>query len=45
MTLKAGEKLNLRYGVAAWDGQADAGTIDMLYRKWVQLVPHKAKEQ
>ncbi|MCY2953214.1 MAG: PmoA family protein [Planctomycetota bacterium] len=44
MTLKAGEKLKLRYGVAVWDGEVDAKTIDALYQKWVQMVDRTKKE-
>jgi len=44
LTLKANEKLSLRYGVAVWDGQVDANAIDTLYRKWVQMVDRTKKE-
>jgi hypothetical protein len=37
MTLKAGEPLKLTYGVAAWDGHADAAEIEKTYQWWVKL--------
>jgi hypothetical protein len=39
LELKPGEELDLRYGLAAWDGPTDAKTIDALYRKWTELRP------
>lgn len=37
MELKAGKTLDVRYGVAAWDGRQDAAVIERVYRKWVAL--------
>ena len=34
LELKAGETLDLRYGLAAWDGKVDAKQIEELYEKW-----------
>jgi hypothetical protein len=31
--------LELRYGVAAWDGEIEPAQVEMLYRKWVSLQP------
>jgi LacI family transcriptional regulator len=31
--------LDLRYGVAAWDGSIDAQGVETLYRKWLALEP------
>jgi len=39
LTIKAGEPLVLRYGVALWDGQAEPARIEKLYRKWLELAP------
>jgi hypothetical protein len=36
-TLKAGEPLNLRYGVAAWDGKIDATKVEKTYQQWLSL--------
>ncbi|MHC4442672.1 MAG: DUF6807 family protein [Planctomycetota bacterium] len=33
----AAKPLQLRYGVALWDGHVDAATIEKLYQKWVGL--------
>jgi len=33
--LKAGQSLELRYGVAAWDGKADSAEIEKAYQKWL----------
>lgn len=35
--LKAGEPLNLCYGVAVWDGQIDAAQVDQACRQWQEL--------
>jgi hypothetical protein len=37
MVLKAGEKLDLRYGVALWDGEVTAEQVEALYGKWREL--------
>ena len=37
LVLKAGAPpLNLRYGIALWDGEVDQQVIERLYAKWVQ---------
>lgn len=36
-TLEAARPLELRYGVALWDGRVDAAAIDTLYRHWLTL--------
>lgn len=35
MALAAGEKLDLVYGVALWDGEVSADKIEAIYRRWV----------
>lgn len=35
LTLRATEGLELRYGVAVWDGQVDGSQIERLYRLWL----------
>lgn len=35
--LKSGQPLNLKYGVAAWDGKIDAVQIEELYQQWLKL--------
>lgn len=45
MVLQGGERLDLRYGIAVWDGQVDGSVIDRLYGKWVEMGDRKAKEQ
>jgi hypothetical protein len=37
LLIKAGEPLNLRYGVAVWDGQIDRLEIEKVYRHWLTL--------
>ena len=37
ITIKAGNPLNLRYGVAVWDGEVDKATVEKLYRRWLEL--------
>ncbi|MGE5608645.1 MAG: PmoA family protein [Bacillota bacterium] len=37
LMLKSGQTLNLRYGVAVWDGTVDPQQIEKLYQRWVQL--------
>lgn len=41
LTLKAGEPLQLRYGVALWDGHAPAEQIEKLYQLWVSRFTDK----
>jgi hypothetical protein len=45
MILKAGQKLTLRYGVAIWDGQVDAQTIDSMRVRWVEFANQDAGEE
>ncbi len=33
--LKSGQPLELRYGVAAWDGKIDASAIEKVYQRWI----------
>ncbi len=35
LVLKQGHPLDLRYGVAAWDGQIDPAAVEALYQQWV----------
>jgi len=35
LPLSAGAHLELRYGVALWDGEVDAAEIERVYRQWV----------
>ena len=35
--VKAGQPLNLRYGVALWDGEVDKATVEKLYQRWLKL--------
>jgi hypothetical protein len=35
--LKAGSPLDLRYGVAVWDGKVAANQVEATYRAWVKL--------
>jgi hypothetical protein len=37
ITLKAGQPLNLSYGVALWDGEVDKATVERLYERWLTL--------
>ena len=36
VVVKAGEPLNLRYGVALWDGEADKAKVEKLYQRWLK---------
>ncbi|MCD4728751.1 MAG: PmoA family protein, partial [Pirellulales bacterium] len=36
LVVKAGQPLELRYGVALWDGEADKATVERLYQRWLQ---------
>jgi hypothetical protein len=36
MELKAGQDLDLRYGVAVWDGETPAEAIEALYARWAK---------
>ena len=35
LVLKPGQPLDLRYGVALWDGQTDPAAVEALYQQWV----------
>jgi hypothetical protein len=35
IALKAGRPLELRYGVALWDGDPDAATVEKVYQEWL----------
>lgn len=36
-TLESARPLDLRYGVAVWDGKIEKAAIDALYQRWLQL--------
>ena len=36
LVVKAGRPLNLRYGVALWDDEADKATVEKLYQCWLR---------
>jgi hypothetical protein len=44
LSLPAGQTLGLVYGVAVWDGEADAGAVEELYGAWVKLVAETEDE-
>ena len=37
--VKPGAPLDLRFGIALWDGEIDAGRVEAVYQKWVELEP------
>ena len=37
IVVEAGRPLDLRYGVALWDGEADKATVERLYQRWLKL--------
>ncbi len=37
IALKAGQPMELRYGVALWDGEVDKSTVEQLYQRWLNL--------
>jgi hypothetical protein len=37
VSVKAGKPLDLCYGVALWDGQADKAAVERLYQRWLGL--------
>jgi hypothetical protein len=39
--VKPGAPLDLRFGVALWDGEIDKGRVEAMYQKWVELEPVK----
>ncbi len=41
ITIKAGKPLELRYGVALWDGAVDKKTVEKLYQRWLKLSSDK----
>ena len=36
LVVNAGRPLDLRYGVALWDGEADKATVERLYQRWLR---------
>lgn len=36
LELKEGDRLNLRYGVAVWDGEVSSERIEAVYREWIK---------
>jgi hypothetical protein len=38
-TLTSDQPLDLRYGVAVWDGRIEPAAIEALYRRWLDLPP------
>jgi len=41
ITIKAGKPLDLRYGVAVWDGEVDKKAVEKLYQRWLKLSSYK----
>ncbi|MGL6225467.1 MAG: DUF6807 family protein [Thermoguttaceae bacterium] len=41
LTLKKGESLTLKYGVAVWDGTQTAETVQKAYDRWIEQVTSK----
>ncbi len=41
ITLKADQPLDLRYGVALWDGEVDKARVEKMYRSWLFLATVK----
>jgi len=37
VTLKAGQRISLVYGIAAWDGKIEPAQIERTYQLWLQL--------
>jgi len=37
LTIKAGEPLDLCYGVAAWDGRVEPAKIEAMYQRWLKI--------
>ncbi len=35
--VKPGAPLDLRFGIALWDGEVDKGRVEAMYQKWVEL--------
>ncbi len=35
--VKPGTPLDLRFGIALWDGEVDKGRVEAMYQKWVEL--------
>ena len=35
--VKPGATLDLRFGIALWDGEVDKGRVEAMYQKWVEL--------
>ncbi|MEN6457913.1 MAG: DUF6807 family protein [Thermoguttaceae bacterium] len=40
ITMASGQPLSVCYGIALWDGQVDAATVEKLYQQWVKLSDH-----
>ena len=45
MVVKAGQELDVCYGIAVWDGQATREQIDEAYRNWRKLAPSLKPEK
>jgi hypothetical protein len=45
MVVKAGQELDVCYGIAVWDGQATREQIDTAYRNWRKLNPARKPEK
>lgn len=41
LVLQPGMKLDLQYGVAAWDGEIGAETIEQAYQEWAKQLTHE----
>ena len=39
MEIKPGTPLDLRFGIALWDGAVNKGRVEAMYQKWVELEP------
>jgi hypothetical protein len=37
IAVKAGQPLDLRYGIAVWDGEPDRAKMETLYARWSKL--------
>jgi hypothetical protein len=41
LTVEAGKPLDLRYGVAVWDGEVDRATVEKVYQRWLEIAGEK----
>ncbi len=41
LVAKTGQPLELRYGVALWDGEVDKATVEKVYQQWLKLADDK----